>query len=302
MALPATNARERALRLLLQRVAAPLFDDQLLSAKRTTGDPVSGENTQALRLSRSCQKPSSSFPSFSSRQRQLGQLRQRSHDRHGTGDCWLDRVAGRAALHHGGPVDDPAGDRGHRGHQRRGQPAGRLRGQPAPRKGRLGQLSRGRRQRPPARQLRRLRSDRRLRRGLRHGADRFAAAETDGPPVDCESVEERAPNSFRPPDTPPDPEPEQTVPPQVAPPTTRLRRLPRALLFAAGQRRLVTFAFEASEPGARFRCRLDRQPFRPCRSPRRPCSVPAEARAARETAATRSTSRPAARRWPAGAG
>lgn len=115
----------------------------------------------------------------------------------------------------------------------------------------------------------------------------------DGPPIGCESVEERAPNSFRPPDTPPDPEPEPEpepetepappLPPQVTPPpalqptpprsdrtppTTSLRRRPPALLFASGQRRRVAFAFGASEPGARFRCRLDRQPFRPCRSPR----------------------------------
>jgi Ca2+-binding RTX toxin-like protein len=119
----------------------------------------------------------------------------------------------------------------------------------------------------------------------------FAGAETDGPPVGCESVEERAPNSFRPPDTPPDPEPEpepepepppapQATPPLVStspglrtqgdrtPPVTNLGQHPRALLFTAGRYRLVTFAFGASEPGARFRCRLDRQPFRPCRSPR----------------------------------
>lgn len=109
----------------------------------------------------------------------------------------------------------------------------------------------------------------------------FASAATDGPPVDCESVEERVPNSFRPPDTPTDPEPEQTasapvVPPRVSkpprrdrtPPATSLRRHPQALLFTSAKRRLVTFAFAASEPGARFRCRLDRRPFRPCRSPR----------------------------------
>lgn len=117
----------------------------------------------------------------------------------------------------------------------------------------------------------------------------FAAADIDGPPVGCESVEERAPNSFRPPDTPPDPEPnpEPTVPPPVpgtaqspasgpqqpprrdrTPPATRILRHPRAVLFAAQQRRRVTFAFQASENGARFRCRLDRQTFRPCRSPR----------------------------------
>ncbi len=111
----------------------------------------------------------------------------------------------------------------------------------------------------------------------------FVAAHADGPPVSCESVEERAPNSFRPPDTPPDPEPGPPVPPQVAPlpasgpappvqrdrtpPATRLRRHPGAHLLATGRRR-VAFAFAASEPGARFRCRLDRQAFRPCRSPR----------------------------------
>lgn len=124
----------------------------------------------------------------------------------------------------------------------------------------------------------------------------FAAAFTDGPPVGCESVEERAPNSFRPPDTPPDPEPEPEpepeppVPPQDAPPpapgpvlppvsgpvppqqpdrtppATRLGRRPSALLFATGERRRVAFAFSASEAGARFRCRLDRRPFRPCGS------------------------------------
>ena len=117
----------------------------------------------------------------------------------------------------------------------------------------------------------------------------FASAHADGPPINCESTEERAPNSFRPPDTPPDPEPEPPVPPSVAPlpasapppasgpapaaqgdrtpPVTRLRRHPRAPLLAAGRRR-VAFAFAASEPGARFRCRLDRQAFRPCSSPR----------------------------------
>jgi hypothetical protein len=104
----------------------------------------------------------------------------------------------------------------------------------------------------------------------------------DGPPVGCESVEERAPNSFRPPDTPPDPNPETPTQPEVAPPpprpkpprpdltppTTRLRHHPAALLFAAGPRRRVSFAFNASEPGSSFRCKLDRKPWRPCRSPR----------------------------------
>lgn len=107
----------------------------------------------------------------------------------------------------------------------------------------------------------------------------------DGPPVGCESVEERAPNSFRPPDTPTNPEPEAHLEESVSPPppppkrnhtaperdrtppATRLRHHPAALLFSSGPRRRISFAF-ASEPGARFRCRLDRRPWRPCRSPR----------------------------------
>jgi Ca2+-binding RTX toxin-like protein len=106
----------------------------------------------------------------------------------------------------------------------------------------------------------------------------FSPAFTDGPPVGCESVEERAPNSFRPPDTPPGPDPETAPPPEVAPPppprpdrtppATRLRRHPAALLFASGPRRRVAFAFASSEPRSSFRCKLDGKPWRPCRSPR----------------------------------
>lgn len=104
----------------------------------------------------------------------------------------------------------------------------------------------------------------------------------DGPPADCESVEERAPNSFRPPDTPPNPEPEPPVTeppppppprpkppkPDRTPPTTHLRRHPAARLFSSGPRRRVSFTFAASEPGASFHCKLDGQPWRVCRSPR----------------------------------
>ncbi len=101
----------------------------------------------------------------------------------------------------------------------------------------------------------------------------------DGPPVGCESVEERAPNSFRPPDTPPNPEPNPPVTepppppprkppkPDRTPPATHLRRHPAALLFSSGPRRHVSFAF-ASEPRAVFHCKLDGQPWRVCRSPR----------------------------------
>jgi hypothetical protein len=47
-----------------------------------------------------------------------------------------------------------------------------------------------------------------------------------------------------------------------------LRHHPAALLLAAGSRRRVSFAFTASEPGSSFRCKLDRRPWRACRSPR----------------------------------
>jgi hypothetical protein len=102
----------------------------------------------------------------------------------------------------------------------------------------------------------------------------------DGPPAGCESVEERAPNSFRPPDTPPGPEPEPPVTeapppppppkpkPDRTPPATRLRHHPPALLLATGPRRRASFAFTASERGSSFRCKLDRRPWRSCRSPR----------------------------------
>jgi len=108
----------------------------------------------------------------------------------------------------------------------------------------------------------------------------------DAAPTACESVEERNPNSFRPPDTPPDPNPEPPVvepglssppPPPTrprrpardrTPPGTRLLHRPANLLFAAGPRRRVAFAFSSGERNVGFRCKLDRRPFRPCRSPR----------------------------------
>jgi Ca2+-binding RTX toxin-like protein len=107
----------------------------------------------------------------------------------------------------------------------------------------------------------------------------------DAAPVACEEIEERAPNSFRPPSTPPDPNPEPPAPPITPPltspppppetepvdriaPRTGLRRRPPALLLSTQAQRRVVFAFGANEAGVRFRCRIDRQPFRPCRSPR----------------------------------
>lgn len=105
----------------------------------------------------------------------------------------------------------------------------------------------------------------------------------DAAPIACEEVEERAPNNFRPPNTPSDPTPqpppqESTPPPLVEPPPrppkdrqapqTRLLRRPANVLFASARRRAVAFSFAANEPGARFLCKLDLQRFKPCRSPR----------------------------------
>lgn len=117
----------------------------------------------------------------------------------------------------------------------------------------------------------------------------FPANGPDATPVACEEVEERAPNSFRPPSTPPDPDPEPPTPPIEPPltepppppdvvtkkdppdrtaPHTSLRRRPAHFLFSARPMRRVAFAFAANEPGVRFRCRIDRRPWQSCRSPR----------------------------------
>lgn len=105
----------------------------------------------------------------------------------------------------------------------------------------------------------------------------------DAAPVNCESVEERDPNSFRPPDTPPAPQPpveepppagistspppRKRPPPDVKPPVTKLLHRPAAVLFTSARRRPTKFAFSATEK-ATFRCKLDRGRFTPCRSPR----------------------------------
>jgi Ca2+-binding RTX toxin-like protein len=115
----------------------------------------------------------------------------------------------------------------------------------------------------------------------------------DPAPVGCESVEARNPNSFRPPDTPPDPDPEPeapaeepglTAPPPAPspsalggsgrtaadrkPPHTGIAHRPGRLVFSARRFRRVAFAFRSNEAGVRFRCKLDRRRFWPCRSPR----------------------------------
>jgi Ca2+-binding RTX toxin-like protein len=104
----------------------------------------------------------------------------------------------------------------------------------------------------------------------------------DPAPIECESVREGPPDEFK--EVPPPSEP----PPRVAPsggsaepappaprrpppdrkrPRTKLLRHPRARLHGRAPRR-VSFRFASSERGSRFRCRIDRRPYRRCHSPR----------------------------------
>jgi Ca2+-binding RTX toxin-like protein len=104
----------------------------------------------------------------------------------------------------------------------------------------------------------------------------------DAVPVNCEAVVEADPNSFQllpdfpvpaplpPPTTSPPPAtPKPPRPPRDAkPPQTRIVARPSAVLWTRGVKRRVVLRFAASEPRSSFRCKLDRQPFRPCASPR----------------------------------
>jgi Ca2+-binding RTX toxin-like protein len=99
----------------------------------------------------------------------------------------------------------------------------------------------------------------------------------DPVPIGCETVYEADPNSFRPPDVPTGPAPAVSPPlrPPVRkprdtrPPRTRLLHRPGRTIFAVGRLRKISFAFTANEAGASFRCKLDHDRYRPCRSPRR---------------------------------
>jgi DNA-binding beta-propeller fold protein YncE len=52
-------------------------------------------------------------------------------------------------------------------------------------------------------------------------------------------------------------------------PSVRIVKAPKKKVRSAGRKRRVRFAFTASEAGASFKCKLDRQRFKPCDSPKR---------------------------------
>jgi Ca2+-binding RTX toxin-like protein len=94
----------------------------------------------------------------------------------------------------------------------------------------------------------------------------------DPAPVECESVFEADPNNFKTRTLlPPPPLPEPPPPPPPADrraPQTRLTAHPRALLLTHRKWRQVAFRFASDEAGSRFRCKLDRKPYRGCTAPR----------------------------------
>lgn len=98
----------------------------------------------------------------------------------------------------------------------------------------------------------------------------------DAAPIECESVQEAPPNSFRtvtelPPPPPPPPEvvePTPRPPRDRTAPATRITRGPLRLIAVRRAPRRVAFRFASSEAGSRFRCKLDRRPYRSCSSPR----------------------------------
>ena len=96
----------------------------------------------------------------------------------------------------------------------------------------------------------------------------------DATPVNCEAVREADPNSFQslpgfPIPIPPPPLPTGPAPPQDRkPPRTRIVHRPPDVIKTSARVRRVSVRFSAGEPGASFRCKLDRRPYRLCTSPR----------------------------------
>ena len=103
-------------------------------------------------------------------------------------------------------------------------------------------------------------------RGLPRPSDFPAIANAlGGDGSDIGAFELQAPPPTQPPAPPTLPAPAPPVPADTQAPNTRILHAPAH----RGHRRLAVFRFAATEPGARFQCRLDRGPFRGCRSPLR---------------------------------
>ncbi len=92
----------------------------------------------------------------------------------------------------------------------------------------------------------------------------------DPAPIECENVREGAAEEFRTEIEEPPPAPDLApVPiPDTTPPRTRIVKRPAKLVRVRRLPARLVFRFSASEGGAAFRCKLDRNPFKPCRSPR----------------------------------
>jgi Ca2+-binding RTX toxin-like protein len=102
----------------------------------------------------------------------------------------------------------------------------------------------------------------------------FPTAKYEDPvPIDCETVNNAEVNSFEPPAVlpstpPPPPKATPAATRDRKPPGTRFTHRPPKVIATSSRRRRLAFAFAANESGASFRCKLDRAPFKPCRSPR----------------------------------
>ncbi len=92
-----------------------------------------------------------------------------------------------------------------------------------------------------------------------------ASVAVDPTPIECERVREGAVEEFRELELLPQPPP---PPADTKPPQTRITHRPPRLLLGARRHRRVAFRFASSEAGSTFRCKLDRGPWRSCRSPR----------------------------------
>jgi hypothetical protein len=91
----------------------------------------------------------------------------------------------------------------------------------------------------------------------------------DPTPIECERVSEGAAEEFKELELLSEPPPPLPPPPaDTTPPRTRITARPPKLIRTRRSKRRVVFRFASSERDSRFRCKLDRKPYRACASPR----------------------------------